>query len=230
MNVSVSSVASKTQHREHEEDKRMIHVLVKASSPMAKAGLESLLRPHSALQLVDDASKEGIESKPPFDVLLVEAEALSDPDAREAIEWAAAGAVAILLVRNPAAEPVAEALRAGVKAVLPSGLDGPEITAAIEAAAVGLTVLDSGTLGLFLPTPSALARGTSEPLVEPLTERELEVLELVAAGLGNKEVASRLGISEHTVKFHMASIMGKLGAGSRTEAVTLAIRRALIMI
>ena len=72
--------------------------------------------------------------------------------------------------------------------------------------------------------------GASEPLVEPLTEREVEVLELVAAGLGNKEVASRLEISEHTVKFHMASLMGKLGAGSRTEAVTLAIRQGLIMI
>ena len=212
--------------------KSMIRVLVKASSPMTKAGLEGLLRPYSALRLVEDPSMDvrGVESELPADVLLVEADTLSDPTAREALDWASVGAAAVLLVRNPASEPVAEALRAGVRAVLPSGIDGPEIAAAIEAAAAGLTVLDPTGLNLLLRAPGALRRGTSETLVEPLTQRELEVLELVAAGLGNKEVASRLEISEHTVKFHVASIMGKLGAGSRTEAVTLAIRQGLIMI
>jgi len=199
---------------------------------MTKAGLESLLRPHSAFKLIDDRTRDspGRESEPPFDVLVLEAETLSDPAAREAVDWASAGAVAVLLVRNPAAEPVAEALRAGVRAVLPSGLGGAEMAAAVEAAAAGLTVLESTSLDQLLRAPSALAKGTSETLVEPLTERELEVLELVAAGLGNKEVAFRLEISEHTVKFHVASIMGKLGAGSRTEAVTLAIRHGLIMV
>jgi len=197
---------------------------------MAKAGLESLLRPYSALRLVDDLSKDahGVDSELPADVLLVEADTLADPAAREALDWASTGTAAVLLVRNPAAEPVAEALRAGVRAVLPSGIDGPEIAAAIEAAAAGLTVLESTSLDLLLRAPGPPRKGTA--LVEPLTERELEVLELVAAGLGNKEVASRLEISEHTVKFHVASIMGKLGAGSRTEAVTLAIRQGLIMV
>jgi len=95
---------------------------------------------------------------------------------------------------------------------------------------LGLTVLESTSLDLVLRSPNRPAKGSSGALVEPLTEREVEVLGLVAAGLGNKEVASRLEISEHTVKFHVASIMGKLGAGSRTEAVTLAIRQGLIMI
>ena len=210
----------------------MINVLVKASSPMAKAGLESLLRPYSDVRLVEDLSKDAreVESEFPADVLLVGADTLSDPEAREALDWASAGAAAVLLIRNPAAESVADALRAGLKAVLPSGIDGPEIRAAIEAAALGLTVLESTSLDLVLRAPSRPAKGTSGTLVEPLTERELEVLELVAAGLGNKEVAARLEISEHTVKFHVASIMGKLGAGSRTEAVTLAIRHGLIMI
>jgi len=199
---------------------------------MAKAGLESLLRPHSALRLVDDLDRDArrVESELPADVLLAEAETLSDPAAREALDWASSGAAAVLLVRNPAAEPVAEALRAGVRAVLASDMDGPEIVAAIEAAAAGLTVLERGSLASLLRSPGALRKGTSDALVEPLTERELEVLQLVAAGLGNKEVAARLEISEHTVKFHVASIMGKLGAGSRTEAVTLAIRQGLIML
>jgi DNA-binding NarL/FixJ family response regulator len=66
--------------------------------------------------------------------------------------------------------------------------------------------------------------------VEELTPREVEVLRLLADGLGNKEVALRLGISDHTVQFHISSILAKLGAGSRTEAVTLGIRRGLILL
>ena len=67
-----------------------------------------------------------------------------------------------------------------------------------------------------------------DPQVEPLTGREIEVLELLAEGLSNKGIAQRLGISDQTVKFHVASITGKLGAHSRTGAVRLAVRRGLI--
>lgn len=210
----------------------MIHVLVKASSPIAKAGLQSLLIANPALGLVEDSSGDSawIESKAPPDVWLVEVETLTDPAAREAIDWASAGGPVVLLVRHPAAEPVADALRAGVKAVLPSGLGGPEIVAAIEAASTGLVVLDATGVEALLRAPTAVSSGGSETPVETLTPRELEVLRLLASGLGNKEIASRLEISEHTVKFHVASIMGKLGAGSRTEAVTVGIRHGLIMI
>jgi two-component system, NarL family, response regulator YdfI len=72
--------------------------------------------------------------------------------------------------------------------------------------------------------------GPGAGLAEPLTPREIEVLRWLAEGLGNKEIAARLNISEHTAKFHVASIMGKLGATSRTEAVTLGIRHGLVMI
>jgi two-component system, NarL family, response regulator YdfI len=210
----------------------MTRVLIKASSRLAQAGLQSLLSSHAALQVVEDLAENarGVESQSPPDVLLVEANTLADPAAREAIDWAGEGGSVVLLVRNPALEPLAEALRAGVKAVLPSGMDEAEIVAAIEAAAAGLVVLDAAGIETFLNAPSAVTRGSSENLVEPLTRREVEVLQLVAAGLGNKEVAARLKISEHTVKFHVASLMGKLGAGSRTEAVTLGIRHGLILI
>lgn len=70
--------------------------------------------------------------------------------------------------------------------------------------------------------------GEEPPLVEPLTVREIEVLELVAEGLSNKAVAERLGISDQTVKFHVASISGKLGASNRTDAVRRALRGGLI--
>lgn len=76
--------------------------------------------------------------------------------------------------------------------------------------------------------PSAPADLAAAPLVESLTSREIEVLELVAEGLSNKAVAARLRISDQTVKFHLASISGKLGALNRTDAVRRAVRRGLI--
>ncbi len=212
----------------------MIRVLVKASSAIAKAGLESLLQAHAGFHLVGGSSGETAGMAPAFesppDVLVIEADTLADHAAREAMDWAMAGGPAVLLVREPAPEAVAEALRAGVKAVLPSVLAGPELVAAIEAAAAGLVVLDGTDMDALLRAPSAASRRDPEAPVEALTPREIQVLRLLAAGLGNKEIAARLAISEHTVKFHVASIMGKLGAASRTEAVTLGIRHGLIFI
>ena len=66
------------------------------------------------------------------------------------------------------------------------------------------------------------------PLVEPLTARELEVLTLLADGLPNKQIARDLGVSDETIKFHLASIFGKLGASNRTDAVRQALRRGLV--
>jgi DNA-binding NarL/FixJ family response regulator len=80
---------------------------------------------------------------------------------------------------------------------------------------------------VLLPAPAANPDDEAEP-VESLTPREIEVLELVAEGLPNKAVAARLGISDQTVKFHVASIAGKLGAANRTDAVRRAVRRGLI--
>ncbi len=69
-----------------------------------------------------------------------------------------------------------------------------------------------------------------DPLVEPLTPREIEVLQLLAGGLANKEIGSRLGISESTAKFHVNSILGKLGAQGRTDAVVRAVRMGLVLL
>jgi DNA-binding NarL/FixJ family response regulator len=90
-----------------------------------------------------------------------------------------------------------------------------------EARASGL---EADAILIAAPRP-----GREEPIpVETLTARETEVLELLAEGLSNKAIAARLGISDQTVKFHVASIGGKLGAANRTEAVRLAVRRGLI--
>ena len=74
------------------------------------------------------------------------------------------------------------------------------------------------------------AGGADETIAEPLTPRETEVLALVAEGLSNKAIADQLGISDQTVKFHVGSIAGKLGAANRTEAVRRAVRRGLIVL
>jgi DNA-binding NarL/FixJ family response regulator len=81
---------------------------------------------------------------------------------------------------------------------------------------------------ILLPAPAAPAEADEIPRAEVLTPREIEVLELVAEGLGNKAIAERLGISDQTVKFHMASISGKLGAANRTDAVRRGVRRGLV--
>ena len=109
-------------------------------------------------------------------------------------------------------------------AYVASDVDAPALAAAVRAAAAGLIVLDpmyAGATGIHTH-----ARPSAEG--EMLTAREREVLHLVAAGLPNKAIARELGISEHTAKFHVGSLLGKLGAASRTEAVTLATRRGIL--
>ncbi len=119
-------------------------------------------------------------------------------------------------------------LSLGVRAVLPQRTSAARIVAAVKAVAAGLVVLDAEFAGVELPT-DAEPRGERE-LIEALTPRETEVLRLLAEGLPNKEIAGALGISEHTVKFHLSAIFGKLGATSRTEAVAIGIRRGLVMV
>jgi two-component system, NarL family, nitrate/nitrite response regulator NarL len=97
-----------------------------------------------------------------------------------------------------------------------------ELRAATAAAAQGFTVVPSALLG------SAARERELEASPEPLTPREGEVLDLLAQGLTNRQIAERLGISEHTAKFHVAAVSAKLGAASRTEAVSLGIRHGLI--
>src|SRR5262249_58606029 len=104
---------------------------------------------------------------------------------------------------------------------------GAQIVGGLEAVALGLGV--SGPV--VSPVPAVLPPpAESVEIVEPLTARELDVLRLLALGLANKQIAVRLKISDHTVKFHVAAILGKLGAASRTEAVAIGIRTGLILL
>ena len=105
-------------------------------------------------------------------------------------------------------------------------LDAAAVEIAGEATTVGEARAAGYDVDAFVVVPDRA--GPDEPLPEPLTRRELDVLELMADGLPNKAIAQRLGISDQTVKFHVAVILAKLGAANRTEAVRVAVRRGLI--
>jgi len=111
--------------------------------------------------------------------------------------------------------------RLRLRAELPEGL---EVVA--EASTLGAARASGGSADAYLIAADADA--DDDPLVEPLTPRELQVLELVADGLPNKAVAAALGVSDETVKFHLAAVFGKLGASNRTDAVRLGLRRGLV--
>ena len=128
----------------------------------------------------------------------------------------------IVLTSTPHEAWTARARRHGVRAVLRSDATAEELSAAIAAAQVGLLVLH--------PDAVAAAMRTSGAAVGPmtLTPREHEVLEMMAEGMSNRAIAQRLKISRHTVKFHVVSVLAKLDARSRTEAVTAGVRQGLI--
>jgi two-component system, NarL family, response regulator YdfI len=210
----------------------MIRVLVRASSSVAEAEFETLLKGHPGFHLLGNSLAGAAETQRDAeiapDVLVVEALAFSDRSVQDAIDWAGAGGRVVLLLPNFAPEDIRDALRAGVKAMLSSNFAPDEIFPSIEAAFAGVVALDASAVETLLRAPGAVSH--DEAPVEALTPREIEVLQLLASGLGNREIASRLKISAHTAKFHVASIMGKLGASTRTEAVTQGIRHGLILI
>jgi DNA-binding NarL/FixJ family response regulator len=130
----------------------------------------------------------------------------------------------VLLASDPLAAWTAQARRSGVRAVLRDDATAEELGAAIAAAKAGLVVLHPDAL-----QGAAEARAAERRDRAPvLTPRELEILEMLAEGMSNRTIAARLGISSQTVKFHVASILAKLGAASRTEAVTFGVRQGLI--
>ena len=208
----------------------MIRVAVMASSPMARAGLEALVRAEPRFSLLSAQPHVRGGSQTP-DVLLREVAShervlQTQPRARMADTE---DAVPMVLLMDHVERPqLRQLLYSGLRAILPRDADPAEIVAAIAAVAAGLTVLRSEDLDLLLP--AQMDPGSEALVGEPLSPRETQVLARMAEGLGNKEIAARLGISEHTVKFHVSSILGKLGAASRGEAVMRGVREGLIVI
>jgi len=212
----------------------LIRVFIVAASPLIRGGLQSLLA-DSRFEIVGSAadlesiSGQLIDVEP--DVVLVEAAADAQEELLNALEDAevAHEYAVVVLSEQPKTAWLSNALRAGVRAVLPRDATPEQLRAALEAAVAGLVVVHPSEVSAVLPAPAASSSPVRE-LPEPLTPREREVLQMISAGLGNKEIAGRLSISEHTVKFHVASILGKLGASTRTEAVSIGIRHGLVLL
>jgi len=136
----------------------------------------------------------------------------------------------VLLAEDLTRAQTVRLLQSGVQAILPRDSSASQITSALEAVSEGLVVFSPDFLRLLLPAPSERAESDFEYLNDPLTTRETEVLALLAGGAGNKEIAAQLRISEHTAKFHVSSILSKLRATTRTEAVSRGYRLGLILI
>ena len=226
-------------------DDRTITVQIIAASALVRAGLVALIGADERFEVLGsfstarEAQHEIELAERPADLIIAE---LGESSSYEVVELTTitegtetAGPAVVALIPGWQRKSVASLLRSGVSAVLPTTATAEEILAAVEAALAGLVVLPRDALDIFEETPptqeanhdsAALDR---EPLTETLTPRERQILDQMAEGLGNKEIAWRLQISEHTVKFHVSSILAKLDASSRTEAVTQGLRRGLLM-
>ena len=208
----------------------MVTIAIYSSDANLRRQLEAMLRAHPGARTIgsaeDGAALIKLLARNAADVVVAEA-----PSDDELTQWRRSftGTAFIVLADGDAAG--LDALAAGAQAVLSRTAGGPEIAAAIAAVENGLAALPQPLLANLLagsaiemPEPS---RGEQSA---PLTPRELEVLTAMADGASNKAIARRLGISYHTVKFHVAAILTKLDAESRTEAVARAAHLGLVML
>ena len=224
----------------------MTRVLVVAESVIERAGLEALLARDPALSVVGAAARadgdasleQQIEELEP-DVVVVAVAGEGDEGPPETPVEAFArllgdARAALVLLGDGGPEWVAEAVRAGAAALLRRDASPDALLAAVSAAAAGLVVLHRPDATALVTVAPAAATGRAARADathdQELTPRETEVLRMLAEGLANKQIAARLGISDHTVKFHVAAIFTKLGAGTRTEAVMLGARRGLVVV
>jgi two-component system, NarL family, response regulator YdfI len=191
----------------------MIPVHILAPSAVLRAGLEAVICSTGTLSLGGAERAE---------VVLAALTHLNEDSITQLSNYSQP---VVVLADLPEAPLLAAALRGNIRGMLAPEASAEEIVAAVTSAAAGLVTLQP----LGLEILSQTSRPSSEILDDPLTPRELEVLAMLAEGLSNKLLAYRLGISEHTVKFHVTSILTKLQAGSRTDAVMQGIRRGLIM-
>jgi len=215
------------------------HVAIVAPVMAVRAGLRAMLFTASVppgadavIEVVCEAAS--LEEFEPFlhrtDVLVAVTEVAPRP-ALKRLALESEGSLAVLLLAydlQAAQELTGLSWRAW--GVLPIDVSTEELYVAIQALGQGLLV---GSPAFMAPALSRLLNGEAEEageLVEPLTERETQILQLLARGLANKQIAAALGISEHTVKFHVSSIYTKLGATNRTEAVRKGLQQGLVLL
>jgi DNA-binding NarL/FixJ family response regulator len=180
----------------------------------------------SDLQHADEELQEG-----EVDVLLVDAAGESGEELLEELreKELLREVPVVLLVEQASGTWSTQAVRAGIRGILPASVGVDLLVAGLAAAGQGLVVLHPVQMAV-VSTPGIAEAEESNEALEALTSREREVLRMLAEGLGNKQIGAQLQISEHTVKFHVGSVFGKLGVSSRAEAVAIGMRRGLILL
>jgi NarL family two-component system response regulator YdfI len=211
----------------------MVAIAIFSTDPVLRRSLERSLREDPAVTIagvVDDPSAVlALIEQAQVDAVLADA-----PPRDQLSDWQMRDdrTAFVVLLDGTSPEDSIEALHAGAGAILPRSADRDEIVAAIKAATNGLAVLPRDVLASLLDgaSPAGEVPDGNDAGGARLTPRELEVLAAMADGASNKAIARRLDISFHTVKFHVAAILAKLDADSRTEAVTRAAQLGLVML
>jgi DNA-binding NarL/FixJ family response regulator len=208
----------------------MVAIAIFSADPLLRRDLARALRGEPTITAVsvvaDPSAAIPLIDRSQLDVILADA-----PSREQLEDWR--GKLAIIVLDRPdQSETVLDALHAGASAVLPRSAGREEIMASIKAVMSGLALLPHELLPALLNGASLGEESVNSVDAghAPLTPREREVLTAMAKGASNKAIARRLGISVHTAKFHVASILAKLDAESRTEAVTRAAQIGLVML
>ncbi len=234
------------------DEKRAATIFIVAQTAIVRADLESVLKAIDRFVVTGSAAE-----MPPaptrfsagqiIDVILVNIERENDfynlleflsEGAPEEIDFPAV--VALFPPELQSSEPLAKALKSGVRGVLPHNASADEISAAVNSAHAGLLSFTPDMAEVFLSLLAETDSGGGaienngrvfeDEMIETLTPREAEILGMLGEGASNKSIAYQLNISEHTVKFHVASIFAKLGVNTRTEAVMRGLRNNLILL
>lgn len=204
-----------------------IRILVADDHPVVRDGLVAMLGTQVDFEVVGESvtGREAVEMadglKPDVIFLDLEMPELDGVDALRKMRLANPKVKVIVFTAFDTDDRILAAVQAGAQGYLLKGAPREEVFQAVR-------VVHGGGSLLQPVVASKLLRQVSETGSDTLTPREVEVLKLMAQGLQNKEIALKLVISERTVKFHVSSILSKLGAGNRTEAVSLAAQRGLV--
>lgn len=210
-----------------------IRILVADDHPVVRDGLAAVLGTQPDFEVISEVSngREVIEQtlalKPDVVLLDLEMPEMDGVETLKALRQMSAEVKAIVFTAFDTDERILSAVQAGAQGYLLKGAPREELFKAVRVVNAGGSLLEPVVASKLL---RQVSEAEAKPKADPLTPREVEVLELVAQGLQNKEIAAALVISERTVKFHVSSIMGKLGAGNRTEALSIAAQRGLVQL
>ncbi|MGV3526587.1 MAG: response regulator [Candidatus Sericytochromatia bacterium] len=197
-----------------------MRILIVDDHPIVRDGLKAVLALEADCEVVGEASN-GEQALAQYaalqpDLVMLDLE-MPDLDGIATLKQLPATARVLVLTVFGTDERILEALRAGARGYLLKESPREQIFQALR------VIHGGGTL-----FPALALNRLVQPLPEALTPREQEVLQQLGQGLANREIGEELGVSERTVKFHVSAILGKLGAGNRTEAVSLALQRGLL--